>query len=432
MLQHRGKAYWKMTTGDFVFDGDGSFPRDEHFKHVFNDDKNNSSITIGYLSKRSPRFSSMKEILAIIDGFLIDTDKLHVHPFVGQAREKDSLFKIYHIFKKLLLERSQPERACEFLDRHLRGNMIIKENDVVYAYRESTGFKPLVKGRDSRNSLFMVASENSLGTFLQDVNFEDIKPGQLLALNLNNGLEIISSLPMTRTMLDPFEFVRESHAAAFINGKSVYEARKRMGKTQADFLGKEINIESAFAEPDYPRPMTLGFSTEYQRYHSNFVTSEGIINDRYDDTDHMTDFSEHVSKNKLLASKKSLKFVLKGSITGKNIASIQGTIQTGDTVKESIYYLRKAGAKSITVIVSYVPTVDGRQVGLYTHNRDLIAHKYVGTVPSIEELNQRIAKETGADSVFYNSPYILSKGIGISEQELWFPEWVRFLDYEAH
>jgi amidophosphoribosyltransferase len=101
-------------------------------------------------------------------------------------------------------------------------------------------------------------------------------------------------------------------------------------------------------------------------------------------------------------------------------------------VKESIYYLRRAGAKSITVIVSYVPTVDGRQVGLYTHNRDLIAHKYVGTVPSIEALNQHIAKETGADSVFYNSPYILSKGIGISEQELWFPEWVRFLDYEAH
>ena len=89
MLQHRGKAYWKMTTGDFVFDGDGSFPRDDHFKHIFNDDKNNSSITIGYLSKRSPRFSSMKEILAIIDGFLIDTDKLHLHPYVGQAREKE-------------------------------------------------------------------------------------------------------------------------------------------------------------------------------------------------------------------------------------------------------------------------------------------------------------------------------------------------------
>ena len=157
------------------------------------------------------------------------------NPYVGQAREKDSLFKIYHIFKKLLLERSQPERACEFLDRHLRGNMIIKENDVVYAYRESTGFKPLVKGRDSRNSLFIVASENSLGTFLQDVNFEDIKPGQLLALNLNNGQEIISSLPMTRTMLDPFEFVRESHASRIHQWQKCLRSKKKDGKDAGRF-----------------------------------------------------------------------------------------------------------------------------------------------------------------------------------------------------
>ena len=136
-----------MTTGDFVFDGDGSFPVMITSNTFLTTIKIASSITVGYLSKRSPRFSSMKEILAIIDGFLIDTDKLHLHPYVGPAREKDSLFKIYHIFKKLLLERSQPERACEFLDRHLRGNMIIKENDVVYAYRESTGFKPLCQGQ---------------------------------------------------------------------------------------------------------------------------------------------------------------------------------------------------------------------------------------------------------------------------------------------
>ena len=106
-----------MTTGDFVFDGDGSFPRDDHFKHIFNDDKNNSSITIGYLSKRSPRFSSMKEILAIIDGFLIDTDKLHLHPYVGQAREKDSLFKIYHILKSCYWsEASLKELANSWID----------------------------------------------------------------------------------------------------------------------------------------------------------------------------------------------------------------------------------------------------------------------------------------------------------------------------
>jgi amidophosphoribosyltransferase len=109
---------------------------------------------------------------------------------------------------------------------------------------------------------------------------------------------------------------------------------------------------------------------------------------------------------------------------------VQGTIQTGSTTRETIYYLKNTGAKRIAVTVSYVPTVDGRQVGLYTQNRDLLANKYMGKVSSINELNQNIAREIGADSLYYNSPSVLAKGIGVSENELWFPEWVRFIDYK--
>jgi amidophosphoribosyltransferase len=116
-------------------------------------------------------------------------------------------------------------------------------------------------------------------------------------------------------------------------------------------------------------------------------------------------------------------------VQDKKIATVQGTIQTSATARETIYYLRNAGAKRIDVVVSYVPTVDGRQVGLYTHNRELIANKYVGEVSSINELNPNIAKELGADNVYYNSPSVLAKGIGVPEHSLWFPEWVRFLDY---
>jgi amidophosphoribosyltransferase len=53
----------------------------------------------------------------------------------------------------------------------------------------------------------------------------------------------------------------------------------------------------------------------------------------------------------------------------------------------------------------------------------------VGLVSSIDELNEKVTKEVGADSLYYNSPEILARGIGISEDNLWFPEWVRFLDY---
>jgi amidophosphoribosyltransferase len=54
----------------------------------------------------------------------------------------------------------------------------------------------------------------------------------------------------------------------------------------------------------------------------------------------------------------------------------------------------------------------------------------MGKVSSINELNQNIARELGADSLYYNSPAVLAKGIGVSENDLWFPEWVRFIDYK--
>jgi amidophosphoribosyltransferase len=433
MLQHRGKAYWKIIIDNLVWSGIGSFPGDgSNLKLVDNNSNIQHMLGLGYLSKRTPRFKSMNKVNMILDGFFVDIEKLHLHPLIGNASSDDSLYKIYCIFKKLLIDNENPEKACEFLDRHLRGNLTMMYDGKTYSYRDSTGFKPLVSGTDKNKSISIIASENSLRIPFPKMNFQDVGPGQLIKMDTEIGQEKILSLPTTRTMIDPFEFIRESHVTATIGGKGIYEVRKKIGKVQADFLSRytDIDIEAAYAEPDYPRPMTLGFSAEYRNHLPKFDLGEAIINDRYDDSDRMIDFSENISKNKMITSGKSLKYILKHKISQKKIGLIQGTIQTGITTKESIYYLRKVGVGSVSVIVSYVPTVDGRQAGLYTQNRELIAHKYIGQVASLEELNTRISKELGADKVFYNSPYILSKGIGISEYNLWFPEWVRFLEYD--
>lgn len=430
MLQHRGKAYWKMIVGEGAAAAEGSLPTDETILRIAQKEKLHGNNGIGYLSKRPPPFSSMNSIRVAFDGFFVDTEKLHLHPYIGPARDSDSLFKIYHIFTQLLIQRKNPEHAAEFLDRHLRGNLMIKVGDEIYVYRDRTGFKPLVTATNRDKTLHIIASENSLRTSLINMEFADVRPGQLLKMIKNGDLEVLTSGSAKRLMMDPFEFIRESNVVATVNGKSIYQIRKNIGKEQANFLAKELDVDSAFAEPDYTRPMTLGFSLEYQKHSTVFELAEGIIKDRYDDADHMIDFSEQVSKNKLLTTGRSLKFVMQNFVQGRKIATVQGTIQTGSTTRETIYYLKNAGARRIDVIVSYVPTVDGRQVGLYTQNRDLIANKYVGEVSSINELNQNIAREIGANSLYYNSPAVLAKGIGVSENELWFPEWVRFLDYK--
>ena len=431
MLQHRGKAYWKMIVGNGAAGAEGWLPSDEAVLRVAQKEKLHGNNGIGYLSKRPPPFPSMNNIWVAFDGFFVDTEKLHLHPYIGSAKDSDSLFKIYHIFTQLLFEKKDPERAAEFLERHLRGNLLIKVGDEIIAYRDGTGFKPLVSATNRDHTLQILASENSLRSSLIDMEFRDVKPGQLLRMSKKNGgIEVLAETSAPRIMMDPFEFIRESNVVATVNGKSIYQIRKNIGREQAKLVEADLEVDSAYAEPDYTRPMALGFGLEYQQHSKSFELMEGIIKDRYDDSDHMIDFSEQVSKNKLLSTGRSLKFVMENLTNGKRIATVQGTIQTGSTTRETIYYLKKAGAARIDVVVSYVPTVDGRQVGLYTQNRELVANKYVGDVSSINELNHNVAKEIGSDSVYYNSPSVLARGIGVPENNLWFPEWVRFLDYK--
>ncbi|MEW5841069.1 hypothetical protein [Nitrososphaera sp.] len=455
MLQHRGKAYWKMMVGPKSIGAEGSLPSDEVILKMASREKLAGASGIGHLLKRSPPFPSMNSMQAAFDGFFVDTEKLHLHPFVGPARDSDSLFKIYYIFTSLLSK--NPERAVEFLDRHLRGNLVVRlpDNDNngggggdIFAYRDSTGFKPLVAASRKDGAISIIASENSLRTSLPDMEFSEVRPGQLLRMsgggsgnnkknngnnNSGDGIQVAATSHDSKLMMDPFEFIRESNVVATLGGKSIYSIRKGIGREQANFLSVDLGVrdlDSAYAEPDYTRPMALGFGLEYRRHSAKFDFAEGVIKDRYDDSDNMIDFSEQDSKNKLLTTGRSLKFVMQPLVQGRNIATVQGTIQTSATARETIYYLRNAGARRIDVVVSYVPTVDGRQVGLYTHNRELVANKYVGEVSSIDALNGLIAKELGADAVYYNSPAVLARGIGMPEHSLWFPEWVRFLDYK--
>ena len=179
MLQHRGKAYWKMIVGKGAAAAEGSLPTDETILRIAQKEKLHGNNGIGYLSKRPPPFPSMNSIWVAFDGFFVDTEKLHLHPYIGSARDSDSLFKIYHIFTQLLIQRKNPERAAEFLDRHLRGNLMIKVEDEIYVYRDRTGFKPLVTATNRDKTLHIIASENSLRTSLINMEFTDVRPGQL-------------------------------------------------------------------------------------------------------------------------------------------------------------------------------------------------------------------------------------------------------------
>jgi len=401
MVQHRGKAYWKMMVGERVLENEGSIPSNEVLSKLIKKKRLIGFNAIGYLSQRAPLFPSMNSIKIALDGFLVDTEKLHLHPYIGSAKDGDPLFQIYSIFISLIEEKKDSSRAAEFLDRHLRGNIMLKVKDSIFVFRNSTGFKPLIMALAPNDNLVIFSSENSLQNSFSNFTYTDVKMGQLLKITDQDFIQELTIIDSNKMLMDPFEFIRESHVTSTFNNKSIYTIRRNIGKVQANYLSKYLDLDTVYAEPDYTRPMALGIGIVLQKSILNFEISEGVIKDRYDDSDHMIDFSEEVSKNKLLTTGKSLKFILENITKDKKVASIQGTIQTGSTAKETIYYLNKNGVKKIDVIVSYVPTIDGRQVGLYTSNRDFIANKYMGKFTSLKKLNSYIAKEFVCEKTFY-------------------------------
>ena len=201
----------------------GLFPQTKQFCASHKTKSFVETMALATSQRGQPPFPSMNSIWVAFDGFFVDTEKLYLHPYIGSARDSDSLFKIYHIFTQLLIFEKNPERAAEFLDRHLRGNLMIKVGDRIYVYRDRTGFKPLVSATNRDKTLNIIASENSLRTSLINMEFADVKPGQLLKIDKNGGLEVLTSESTISLMTDPFEFIRESNVVATVNGKSIYQ-----------------------------------------------------------------------------------------------------------------------------------------------------------------------------------------------------------------
>ena len=135
------------------------------------------------------------------------------------------------------------------------------------------------------DDLVIFSSENSLKTSFSNFKYTDVKMGQLLKITAQNHIQELTSLESNKMLMDPFEFIRESHVTTTFNNKSIYTIRRNIGKVQANYLSKFVDLDTVYAEPDYTRPMALGIGLELQKSILNFEISEGIIKDRYDDSD---------------------------------------------------------------------------------------------------------------------------------------------------
>lgn len=206
-------------------------------------------------------------------------------------------------------------------------------------------------------------------------------------------------MPKEGNALCIFEFVYFARPDSRMYGRSMHEARRRMGQE----LAKEHPCPGAhivFPIPDTGTPAAIGFAAA-----SRIPYAEGVIKNRYI---HRT-FIQPNQRMRELGVRMKLT-PLKETLAGRRVVMVEDSIVRGTTSGPTIKMIRDAGAAEVHVRIACPPIKHPCFYGIDTANQnELIAAKL-----SIEEIRQHI----GADSLGYLSLPGLIRAVGVKKDKL--------------
>lgn len=270
-------------------------------------------------------------------------------------------------------------------------------NELLFAYRDSHGFKPLVFGRSSEKTI--VASESTV-LDMAGVSLErDVYPGELLVFGNGGKMESYSISQNATHSHCFFEYVYFAHPAATLENQLVYDVRFRLGRSLAQTFLK-LNLE----KPDYvvPVPDTSRPAAQAMAETLNVPIREIILKNRYLGRTFIVRTQEERD-----AMARSKYIYLDGKIRGKNILVVDDSIVRGTTAKMIVADLRKRGAAKVYFAVTCPPQAHPCYYGIdISTDRELIAS--TASISSIAEFIE-------ADALIYQEEHTLENAIGLKD-----------------
>ena len=279
------------------------------------------------------------------------------------------------------------------------------------AFRDPKGIRPLVLGKretmvkDSSGSLvrkdaYCITSESSLLNFLGYDVVGDLKPGELVFVDLEGKLER-KVLPLAETPAPcMFEWVYFAGAESILETKPVYTARLELGKGLARVVRK--HIERGDMQPDIvvPVPETSRIAAIALSEELGIPYREVLIKNRYIQRSFILNTPEKRTKAVDLKLNP-----VRSEIVGKRVLLVDDSIVRGTTSKRLVDLVRRAGAKEVYFVSTCSP----------------IRHPcYYGIdFPSTEELiatgrdEKQIAEALNADRVIYLDQEAIREAIGL-------------------
>lgn len=314
----------------------------------------------------------------------------------------------------LISENGQLGKALSILKNEMIGSYcftFLTDDNSVYAARDPKGFRPLVLGYKADNNSYIVASESSALSAVGAKLERDVTPGELIKLS-KNGLETEMFSDDPKRAHCSFEFTYFAHPTSNMEGSNIYLARKNIGK----FMAKKFPINDAdlvIPVPDSARPAALGYAQEM-----GIPFDEGLLKDRYSRKGPLRSFIEPHQSDRIEINRWIIP--IKEIIDGKHVVVVDDSLVRGTSSKAIIKALRRAGAKKISMLITYPPIRFPCYAGIDFPSQDELATFTNGNELSQEEITEKVRSDIGADFLGYNDAENLANAIGIPKDSLCF------------
>ncbi|MDQ2645008.1 MAG: amidophosphoribosyltransferase [Myxococcota bacterium] len=255
--------------------------------------------------------------------------------------------------------------------------MCLTPNSMI-AVRDPMGFRPLCLGRmPGEGGAWVVSSEPSSFDLIDAEYVRDVEPGEMVVIDERglSSLRPFADMPRSTCI---FEYVYFARPDSTLDGISVYEARKNLGRLLAQRHPVEADV--AIPVPDSGVPATIGYAEAAGiPFELGLVRSHYVGRTFIEPQQSIRHFGVRLKLNPVAS-------VLKG----KRVVVIDDSIVRGTTSRKIVKMVRAAGAAEVHLRISSPPTKWPCYYGIDTPTRaELIASSH-----SVEEINQYITSDS--------------------------------------
>ncbi|MBL8588461.1 MAG: amidophosphoribosyltransferase [Methylobacteriaceae bacterium] len=305
---------------------------------------------------------------------------------------------------QLVARSRRPKLVDRFVEalRQIEGAyaFVCLSNKKLIGARDPLGIRPLVLGElDGR---YILASETCALDIIGARFVRDIENGEIVVIS-EEGVESHKPFPPQPQRPCIFEFIYFARPDSIVQGKSVYQVRKKMGAELAREAGVAADV--VVPVPDSGVPAAIGYAQA-----SGVPFELGIIRNHYVGR---TFIQPTQSVRELGVRMKHS--ANRAVVDGKRIVLVDDSIVRGTTSVKIVQMMRDAGAREVHFRISSPPIRFPDFYGIDTPERD----KLLAATMDLEGMRRFI----GCDSLAFLSVDGIYRAVGLSGRDAARPQF---------